>query len=61
MRKGEWKIKKQQDICYGELVELKIPYCSNCGWEQRDLTPWCKCNWNFCPECGTLMKKEVKE
>ena len=49
---GKWLIHK----AYQGGIEEKWFQCSKCGWENALLIPR-----NFCPNCGTTMKKESEE
>jgi len=49
---GEWLIHK----AYQGGIEEEWFQCSKCGWENALLIPR-----NFCPKCGTTMKKKSEE
>lgn len=52
---GEWKKKPERVVSYGDIYNVNIRYCSECGWEIRN-PGWLKCEWYFCPNCGADMR-----
>lgn len=57
VKHGKWKKKPEKIVAYGDIYNVNIRYCSECGWEIRN-PGWLKCEWYFCPNCGADMRGE---